>query len=302
MKKFLSFTLALLLAIAAFTNLAAASEGASYKDTVKKLAIAYLPGEQNPELAESRGLMQGALSEYLGIPVEEFNSVDYNATVEAMRTGHADMALFGPLTYVQATQRANAECLVVIADDGDLSNSGYYSFIVVKADSEYQTLDDLKGCTFGFVDPNSTSGNLVPTYEFIKYFGLTNDEIHTNGKLFESVIYTGNHPNSILAVLNEDVDAAAIAEGTLISGVDHIEEGDLRIIHTSEWIPSSPMAIRGDLPQDLKDAVLEFLLAYDNPEYFITIHGQKEGQNYRWAQIDDASYDYVRGLVETTSD
>ena len=300
MKKFLSLTLAVLFALALCTGCAAAE--ASYKDTVKKLAIAYLPGEQNPELAESRGLMQGALSEYLGIPVEEFNSVDYNATVEAMRTGHADLALFGPLTYVQATQRANAECLAVIADGGELANSGYYSFIVVKADSEYQTLDDIMNCTFGFVDPNSTSGNLVPTFEFMKYFNLTNDEIHTNGKLFESVVFTGSHPNSVMAVLHGDVDAAAVSENTRVDGIDHILNGDLRIIHTSDWIPSSPMAIRSDLPQDLKDLVLEFLLAFDNSQYFEEVHGQKEGQTLRFVQIDDESYDYVRDLVAATSD
>jgi len=302
MKKFLSLTLTLLLTMAIFTGYAAAE--ASYKDTVKKLVIAYLPNEQTEDLAEARGLMQGAMSEYLGIPVGEFNSVDYNATVEAMRTGHADLAYFGPLTYVQAARRANAEALVIAADGGDVTKSGYYSLFVVKADSELQSIEDLVGCTFGFVDPNSTSGNLVPTYELMMKFDLTNDEIHTNGKLFESVIFTGTHPNSIQAVLHGDVDAAAIASDTLASQINLgiIEESDLRIIHTSDWIPSSPMAIRGDLPQDLKDAVLEFLLAYDNSEYFERMLGQKEGQTFRWTMIDDTNYDYVRGLVEATSD
>jgi TRAP-type uncharacterized transport system substrate-binding protein len=34
--------------------------------------------------------------------------------------------------------------------------------VIVKADSPYKTLDDLKGKAFGFADPDSTSGYLIP--------------------------------------------------------------------------------------------------------------------------------------------
>ena len=40
--------------------------------------------------------------------------------------------------------------------------TGYHSVIAVKADSPYQSLDDLKGKTLAYADPNSTSGYLPP--------------------------------------------------------------------------------------------------------------------------------------------
>ncbi|MDR1505481.1 MAG: PhnD/SsuA/transferrin family substrate-binding protein, partial [Treponema sp.] len=71
-----------------------------------ELVMCYLPNEATEEYAEYRGMVQGELSAFLGIKVTEVNAADYNAVVEAMRTGHADIASFGPVTYVQAVERA----------------------------------------------------------------------------------------------------------------------------------------------------------------------------------------------------
>ena len=71
---------------------------------------------------------------------------------------------------------------------------------------------------------------------------------------------------------------------------------DLRIIHESPDIPGSPLAIQKDLPQELKDKVKDFLLSYDDPEYF----GDEEGvEPKRFIEIADSDYDYLADLKET---
>ena len=68
-----------------------------------------------------------------------------------------------------------------------------------------------------------------------------------------------------------------------------------KIIHKSPTIPGSPIAIQKDLPQELKDKVKDFLLSYDNPEYF----GDEEGKEpERFIAIEDSAYDYIRELKE----
>ncbi|MDR1412107.1 MAG: PhnD/SsuA/transferrin family substrate-binding protein, partial [Spirochaetaceae bacterium] len=89
-----------------------------------ELVMCYLPNEATEEYAEYRGMVQGELSAFLGIKVTEVNAADYNAVVEAMRTGHADIASFGPVTYVQAVERAGVEAMVVVAPFGDKSQAG----------------------------------------------------------------------------------------------------------------------------------------------------------------------------------
>lgn len=276
-------------------------ENSSYKDTIDELVVCYLPNEASDEYAEERSQMESDLSEALGIKVSEINVSDYNAVVEAMRTGNADIAYYGPVSYVQAAERANAEVLVVPASKGEKENAGYTSQIIVKADSDIQTLEDLRGKSFAFVDPSSTSGNYVPTLELMNAIdGITNESLHTNGAFFESVIYSGTHQNGLQSVLNGDVDAAPIASTTLTTEIEagRANEEDIRIIHESAVIPASPFAIRGDLPEDLKAAVKEFLLNYDNEQYFVSMLGAEKGDETRFVEASDSDYDYIRELME----
>ena len=65
-------------------------------------------------------------------------------------------------------------------------------------------MEDLQGKTFSFVDPESTSGNVVPCNELLNAFpdlGLTFDDLHTDGKFFKSAMFAGTHPGSMQAVI-----------------------------------------------------------------------------------------------------
>jgi phosphonate transport system substrate-binding protein len=263
--------------------------------------MCYLPNEGSEEYAESRGFLHRDLGDYLGIKVTEINAADYNAVVEAMRTKNADLASYGPVSYVQAHDRSNAEALVLVAPEGDKSLTGYTSLIIVKPDSPIKTLADLEGKSFAYVDPASTSGNYVPTLEFMNAFpGKTNEDFHTNGAFFSSVMFSGKHQNSVYAVINGDVDAAAVASDTLRGMIlnGEVTEDQYVVVHESAKIPTSPMAIRGDLPQDLKDKIKEFFLNYKNDEYFAAVYGLKPEDNARFIEADDSDYDYVRELME----
>ncbi|MDR2421349.1 MAG: phosphate/phosphite/phosphonate ABC transporter substrate-binding protein [Oscillospiraceae bacterium] len=273
----------------------------SYLDTVSEIVMCYLPNEGSEEYNESRGFLHEDLGDYLGIEVTEINAADYNAVVEAMRTKKADLASYGPVSYVQAHDRSNAEALVLVAPEGNKSLTGYTSLIITLPDSPVKTLADLEGKSFAYVDPASTSGNYVPTLEFMNAFpGKTNEDFHTNGAFFSSVTFSGKHQNSVYAVINGDVDAAAVASDTLRAMLlnGEVSEDQYAVIHESAKIPTSPLAIRGDLPQDLKDKIKEFFLGYQNDEYFSAIYGLSPNEKPRFIEADDSDYDYVRELME----
>ena len=70
-----------------------------------------------------------------------------------------------------------------------------------------------------------------------------------------------------------------------------VSEDEIKIIHQSPLIPGSPLAIQKDLPQELKDKVTEFLLNYDEEEYF-------GAPNKNYVAIEDSEYDYIRELQQ----
>ena len=83
---------------------------------------------------------------------------------------------------------------------------GYYSIAIVKANSKFKSLDDLKGASFSFADPHSTSGFRVPSSQFAKKFGGNMDN-QFNG-FFKSVGFSGGHEQDVLGVLNGQFDGA----------------------------------------------------------------------------------------------
>ena len=276
------------------------TEAGSTSNAPKELVMCYLPNEASEELAEYRGLLQEAMGNAVGVTITEINVADYNAVVEAMRTKHADIVYFGPVSYVQAAERSGAEAMVTPAVFGDKNQAGYISKIIVKAGSPIKSLADLKGKTFAFVDPASTSGNYVPTLELMTAFpGMTNEDFHTNGKFFSSVSFSGKHQNGLQAVIEGDIDAAPIASDILAAEIaaGRAKESDFTVIHESPKIPSSPMAIRNDIPEDIKAKVKQFLLTYKDPAYFQYMLGLPPDERPEFVEAFDRDYDYVRDLM-----
>ena len=297
------FTLVLAVMLLAFFGVGSTAAGGkndSSSGGVTQLVMCYLPNEASEELAEYRGLLQDAMSKAVGVKVTEVNIADYNAAVEAMRTKHADIVYFGPVSYVQAVDRSGAEAMVTTAVFGDKNQSGYTSKIIVKAGSTIRNLSDLRGKTFAFVDPASTSGNYVPTLELMNTFpGMTNEDFHTNGKFFSSVSFSGKHQNGLQAVIAGDIDAAPVASDIPAAEIaaGRAKESDFVMIHESPRIPSSPMAIRSDIPADIKAKVKQFFLAYREPTYFQYMMGMAPDKKPQFVEALDRDYDYVRDLM-----
>lgn len=246
--------------------------------SAEKFTVAYLPNESTEQNADARNGMKEDLSKALGMEVIEYQASDYNAVIEAMRTGNVDMAYFGPLSFCLAYERANAEPVGMKAKDGDKANATYKSVLIAQADSDINSIKDIKGKSIAFVDPNSTSGNMIPAAEIMKAFPedkLTMEALQTNGTFFESTMFSGKHQAGLQAVIKGDVDVAPISDAILASEIKNgnAQADDVKIIHSSSPIPSEPMAIRGDLSQDIKDKVKEFILNYDNADYFEQVIG-----------------------------
>jgi phosphonate transport system substrate-binding protein len=201
------------------------------------------------------------LSQRLGVAVRIFRSADYAGLVEAMRSGNLEFAGLGPANYALA-RRVMGERVVPVATMVDNeSGAGYHSIIVVRADSPYHAVADLRGRRFAYADPNSTSGYVAPVF-YLRREGI--DPEH----FFSQTAFSGSHENSVIAVLNGTFDAAATfwnneERGNVQRMVEKgmIPANSIRIIWTSPLIPNSPYVVRADLPEELKQLFTQAMLA-----------------------------------------
>ena len=253
----------------------------------KTVKLGFIPTEGAADSAERAKPIAQKLEEILGVKVEVFTASDYAGIITAMQNKHIDFAYFGPKSYVEAAEKANAQALLMELDaDGQ---PGYSGIIITKKGSGITSVEGAKGKTFAFTDPNSTSGYLVPNVLFARDMKVKPEEF------FSQVRFSGSHGASILAVKNGDVQVAATNN---IDMNRMVEKGaaswdDFDVLWTSDLIPGAPMCARKDLPESLKAAFTGALLQINaDPDALNAL------QNGGYAYASDADYDIIRYLKQ----
>lgn len=261
-----------------------------------------LPTDDMDDLVALYTPLEEYMATCLDHPFELFPGTDYTAMVEAMRTGSVHLARFGPFSYILAHDRADAEALAVAVEEA--GEATYRSLIITRKSNGFESLADLEGRSFAFVDPASASGHMYPRALVIDEMGITNEEVET---WFGDVVYSGNHEASLLSVLNGDTDAGALASNASAiaenNGVWEIRDDgefgahpnadDFTVLAESEPIPRTVEAIKGDLPDSLRDAVMGCLEgATEEPS--LAEFREEGGIAGGFAQASDGDYDVVR--------
>jgi phosphonate transport system substrate-binding protein len=244
------------------------------------LNIGLVPAEDPRLMIADNQAMIEALRTSLGMEVKPFVATDYNGVIEALRAKKLDVALLGPFSYVLAASVAGVDPIAV--PETQKQGASYHSLIIARKERNIRSLADLKGKTFAFVDPSSTSGHLFPKTAMIRA-GLDPDVD------FRS-IFAGSHDAGAIAVQNGKVDAAAVADGLFEAAVARgVVKGDeIQIVWTSDPIPGAPAVMRSDLPGPLKQRIrAAFASMRDLPWSKGTIIK-------RWVPATDANFAVVR--------
>ncbi|UCD80268.1 MAG: phosphate/phosphite/phosphonate ABC transporter substrate-binding protein [Desulfobacterales bacterium] len=258
-----------------------------FAEDIKVIGFGLIPSEEAHKLLSESKPFIDVFEKKIGLPIKPFVAMDYAAVVEALRTNQLEVAFLGPASYVLAKDKVKCPIEAVARGIMEITGkSSYRSFIITHQNSPIKTLDDLKGKSFAFVDPASTSGNFVPRF----IFGENGIDPERD---FSAVYYTGTHQASLIAVKERKVDAAAVAEEvyTLAIKKGHMKQSDFRIIFKSDWIPGSPFVIRTNLPSELQRKLKKGLLEIKNVRF------GKLGMIIAMDPAKDEDYDIVRKLV-----
>ncbi len=229
---------------------------------IKEFRIGILGGENAQDRLNNNECLRERTEALLGVETKLFAPADYNGVIQGLLGGTIDMAWLGASGYAKtylSDPEAVEPILVKVNNDGGY---GYYSVGFARKDSGITSLEDVKGKVFGFGDPNSTSGFLIPSIEIPNAIGAT----MTSGDYFGEVKFTGGHEQTIVAVNNGDVDAGVTwadglgewedgyNSGALRKAVDAglVDMNDLVEIWRSKPIPEGPIVLRKALPAEVK--------------------------------------------------
>lgn len=231
-------------------------------EEISEFRIGILGGENAQDRLSKQECLRQQTEDLLGVETKLFAPADYNGVIQGLLGGTIDMAWLGASGYAKtylSDPEAVEPVLVKVNTDGSY---GYYSIGFARKDSGIASLDNMKGKTFGFGDPNSTSGFLIPSIEIPAATGAT----MTSGDYFGEVKFTGGHEQTIVAVNNGDVDAGVTwadglgdwedgyQSGALRRAVDAglVDMNDMVEIWKSKPIPEGPFVVRSELPEDVK--------------------------------------------------
>jgi len=278
---FLSLCLAFAAAILALSPLERALAGE------KVIRFGLIPSEDAEKLLKDSAPFVEALEKSIGMKVQPFVAMDYSAVIEALKSDKLEIAFLGPASYVLAKDKVGAQIQAVAR--GIMKKTGkssYRGLIITHPDRPIGNLQDLKGKTFAFVDPASTSGNFVPRFVFNKN-GIDPE------KDFKSLYYSGTHQASLIAVKEGKVDAASIADEVydLAIARGQLKASDVKVIFKSDPIPGSPFVVRTSLPKDLQAKLKKGLLSLGGVRF------GKLGVVTGMDPAKDSDYNIVRELI-----
>ncbi|HAR50708.1 MULTISPECIES: phosphonate ABC transporter substrate-binding protein [Roseovarius] len=259
-------------------------------EEIKEFRIGILGGENAQDRMNSNECLREKTQDLLGVEAKLFAPADYNGVIQGLLGGTIDMAWLGASAYAKvylSDPEAVEPILVKVNNDGGY---GYYSVGFARKDAGIASLDDMKGKVFGFGDPNSTSGFLIPSIEIPEATGST----MTSGDYFGEVKFTGGHEQTIVAVNNGDVDAGVTwadglgewedgyNSGALRKAVDAglVDMNDLVEIWKSKPIPEGPVVLRSELPSDVKvkmTALMASLKSLDEDCAYGVLQGEAKG-------------------------
>jgi len=194
----MSIVRSLLVAVALVASAGAPSVASA--QTTGVLRVSAIPDEAPTELQRKFKPLGEYLRQETGMDVQFVPVTDYAAVVEGLATNKLDLAWLGGFTYVQARLRTNGGVVPIVQRAEDAK---FTSRFIVPVNSTAKTLADLKGKTFAFGAPSSTSGSLMPRY-YLLQAGIEPE------RDFKSVAFSGAHDATLAFVASGRAEAGVL--------------------------------------------------------------------------------------------
>ncbi|MBO1075246.1 phosphate/phosphite/phosphonate ABC transporter substrate-binding protein [Roseomonas marmotae] len=263
---------------------------------VPGLRIGVLGGESESDRLGRYGDYARLLEETFQVPTRLYFASDYGGVQQAFAARQIEMASMAPAAYAGVWMDTNGGVEPILVTQEQDGSTAYVAVMYVRADSGISSLEQMRGRSIAWSDPNSASGYLIPRAE-LRAAGISPEP----GQFFSRAGFGGGHDQALVAVLQKQYDAGVTwvsgqgefpyTRGTLRAAVEKgmLEAKDLRVIWTSRPIQNGPIVVRADVPAEFKEDMIAFHLAL--PKVHPDIHRAVErGSAVGWARTSHKDY------------
>ena len=219
------------------------------------------------------------------------------AVVEAFGTNKVDIAAINTFSYLMAHAKYGAEAKLRIVRDND--QTSYKGQFITRINSGIDSLQDINGRSFAYVDPSSTSGYILPKAML--------ERMHIRPS---ETVFAMRHDNVVTMVYQGQVAAGATyyappdpKTGEILDARMRVEKQfpdvakKIKIIGFTQDIPNDPWVFRKGMDKDMKDKIIKALIKFVN-----TDAGRKAMYDIYdivgLIPTKDSDYDQLRKLLE----
>jgi phosphonate transport system substrate-binding protein len=261
---------------------ASSSEGAGSEEPTS-LTLALVPSQDQDGLVDTAKPLTDFLTEELGIEVDGVVSKDYQAAVEAMGAGQAQIGFLPSLQLWQAHDMYDASVVLQTERNGNIS---YPAQFMTNNPDKYcedepverdgmlfcngadamagpaglDSIAQVEGAKVAVLGPASPAGYIYPILA-LQEAGLDTDTD------IQQVPVTANDA-SVLAVYNGDAEVGfSFWDARSIVASDTPDVGQKVVVFAlTEEIPNDGVALTDDLSPELQDRITEALQSYSESE------------------------------------
>ncbi|HEV3146863.1 MAG TPA: phosphate/phosphite/phosphonate ABC transporter substrate-binding protein, partial [Gemmataceae bacterium] len=225
--------------------------------------------------------------EILGRRVEIVQRKSYQEMNDLLNRREIDMAFVCAGPYVTGHDQFGMELLVAPVSHG---KQVYHSYIIVREDSGIRSVDDLRGRTFAYTDPDSNSGCLAPRH-------LLAGRGQTPGTFFGRCFYSYSHDNSIQAVIKGTADGAAVDSiiWEFAKDLDPSLASQIKIVWQSPAYGIPPIVVHPNVAETEKERLRHLLLHLHEDESARRF--MQELRIDRFDRTTDTNYESVRQML-----
>jgi phosphonate transport system substrate-binding protein len=228
----------------------------------------------------------------LAIPTRYVDDIDWPERYRRLNRGDIDIGWICGLPYVRRMElrRPGITLLAAPVMKGERYQDEpiYFSDVVVRAESPFQSFSDLAGASWAYNEPGSQSGFAITQYH-LACLGET-------WAYFAGLIESGAHRNSLEMILEGRVDASAI-DSTYLEWRLYREpqlRSRIRVIAALGPSPMPPWIVSTRVPPTVSEAVRQLLLDMANEPKGRAI--LDIGHIARFAAVTDQTYDPIRHM------